>query len=228
MIFSHWSSIPLVSYILFGIFVAVSLTHIVICFLEKEKARMITKPMCLAFLSAAVIFAIPTHPLVYIGLLLSMLGDILLLRQHKVLFLVTGTFSFYFAHACFIAEYLIICQPMPYYGYIATAVAYILIVLFGFRFLRKAIKTPALAMGGINYFAIILMDFAWSIIACILGHVDFLILNALGMTSFVFSDAFLVRNLFVKRQKKSHFVIMTSYLLAEALVAVGFTLTLLA
>lgn len=228
MVFTHWSDIPVAAYILFGLFVAVSLTHLVFCWLEQEKARMITKPMCLAFLTAAIIVANPTHPLVYIGLLLSMVGDILLLRQHKVLFLVCGTFAFYFAHACYIAQYLIICQPMPYYGYIATAVAYLLIVLFGYRFLRKAIKTRGLAIGGINYFAIIFMDFAWSIIACILGHVDFLILNALGMTSFVFSDAFLVRNLFVKRQKKSHFIIMTSYLLAEALVAVGFTLTLLA
>jgi hypothetical protein len=43
------------------------ITNLVSAFLEKETVRKISKPFCLLFLGIAVAFAIPNHPMVYLG-----------------------------------------------------------------------------------------------------------------------------------------------------------------
>ena len=58
------------------------LIHLFFAFTENEKWRKITKPINLLFLTLAALIILPTHPLIYIGALMGMIGDILLLRNH--------------------------------------------------------------------------------------------------------------------------------------------------
>ncbi|MCI7212824.1 MAG: hypothetical protein MR467_01565, partial [Bacillales bacterium] len=62
-------------YVFIGLFLLISIIHLVFCFKEMEKWRKITKPFCVIILAIAIAFASPTQYLIYIGLLFGVIGD---------------------------------------------------------------------------------------------------------------------------------------------------------
>lgn len=222
-----FQAIPVVSYVFFGLFVAVSLTHLVFCYLEKELARKITKPFCVLFLTLAVAFTIPRYPLVYLGLFFGLLGDTFLLKKHKVWPFVGGMVSFLVGHILYIIQMILIAQPDHYAYFLVMGLYVLLFVVFMFRPVNKVARMKGLAFGGDVYFAILSLDLIWAIICCARGHFDYCFLVVLGAICFIISDIYLAYTSFVSNRKRRDFFIMLTYLLAQSLIALGLTFTLL-
>jgi len=222
-----WNRIPLASYIFFGLFVVASIVHLVFCFLEKEKARKFTKCFTTLFLGIAAVFAVPTSPLVYVGVFMGMLGDLCLLKKHKVMPFVAGMLSFLANHVLYILAYMFLCGPLHYGYYLSTALYCILFPVLFYQVGRKIIHQRFIAFGGVAYFGFLLLDLIWAIIACAKGNVDYCLLAVFGAACFIASDIFLARTLFKKDVKRRDFFIMITYLLAQGLIVAGLVFTIL-
>ena len=222
-----WNRIPIASYIFFGLFLLTSVVHLVFCFFEMELPRKITKCFTTGFLSIACIIAIPTEPLVYLGCVFSMLGDLFLLKKHKVWPFVGGMVSFLVAHICYIAAFIALCQPLHYGYYVFLAVYMVVFPVLFFQVAKRIVHQKKIVFGGTMYFAVLTMDLIWAIIACCKGHLDYCLLCAFGAASFLVSDIFLTKTMFQRDVKRRDFYIMATYLLAQGLIIAGFTMTLL-
>ena len=67
------------------LFIACSVTHLVFVFLEKEKARMITKGLIVGTLLIFALISKTKEPLIYLGLVSSLFADLILLLTQKQL-----------------------------------------------------------------------------------------------------------------------------------------------
>ena len=222
-----WSRIPIVSYVFFGLFLAVTVLHLIFCFFTLELPRKITKGMTTALLGIAVVCAIPTEPLPYIGLFLGMSGDIALLKKHKVLPFVLGLVFFLVGHILYIVEYVLLCAPV-HWGIIVGIVVYALLspLLFG-QIAKKIVHQKKLIVGGAFYLDVLTLALITPIIACGLGKVNYLLLCVFGAVSFLLSDIILTYTMFKRDVPRRDFYIMFTYLLAQGLIAAGFTMTVL-
>ena len=222
----NFASIPIASYVFFGLFVVSSIVHLVFCFLEKELARKITKPFCVAFLAIAIAIFIPQYPLVYVGMLLGWVGDICLLKKNKVWPFACGMIAFLIGHILYISQLMIIAKPNHYAYFLVMALYLILFILFMFRPINKVAHIKGLAFGGDVYFATLSLDLIWAVICCINGYFDYCFIIVLGAICFIVSDIYLAYNSFVSRRKRKDFYIMVTYLLAQSLIGIGFAFTL--
>ncbi len=222
-----WSRIPVASYVFFGLFVLTSIVHLVFCFLEMEKCRKATKCFTTLFLGVAAVIAVPTEPLLYIGVFMGMLGDFCLLKKHKVLPFVGGMVSFMVNHILYIAAFIKLTAPQHYSAYLATALYCLLFPVIFYNVAHKVIHQRHLAFGGTAYFGFLVLDAIWAVLACCFGHVDYCLICAFGGLCFILSDTFLAYTMFKKDVKRRDFYIMFTYLLAQALIVVGFVLTML-
>lgn len=222
-----WSKIPVASYVFFGLFVAISLVHLVFCYFEKEFARKLTKTFTTLFLGVAVAIAIPNEPLVYIGCFMGMLGDAFLLKKHKVWPFVLGMVSFLAGHALYIAAYMKLCGTLHWAYYVFTALFLVLFPIIGIHFTRKIVHQKGIAFGGTVYFGVLFMNLIWAIIASANGHANYVLLCVFGALCFIISDMFLTYTLFKRNVKRRDFYIMSTYLLAQTLIVLGFALTLI-
>lgn len=223
----NFQAIPVVAYIFFGLFLLFSIIHLVFCYLENEKWRKLTKCFTTLALGIAAVIAIPQSPLVYLGVFFGMLGDFCLLKKHKVWPFVGGMVSFLINHILYIVMFMMLCGPLHYGFYVATGLYVVLFPLLFYQVGRKIIHQRHLAFGGTFYFAFLVLDFIWAVIACAQGNVDFCLLAAFGAACFIISDIFLAYTLFKKNIKRRDFYIMATYLLAQGLIVVGFVFTIL-
>ncbi len=218
------SAIPVASYVFFGLAMIATAIELYFAFVENELGRKIAKCFCVGFLVVmAMCWKIDAWP-VYVGAIFGVIGDFFLLKKHKVYPMVLGTLSFLIGHAFYIAAYCLLCA-FPWWVYVAFAVFYLLFCLLGYGIIHKAVKEPHMAFGAILYFGTLVLDFLFAVTGCFFGRFEFLFLCALGGVSFIVSDCFLVRTSFVKDVKRRDFFIMSTYVLAQALIIIGLCLT---
>lgn len=213
--------------VFFSLFLLSSIIHLVFCFLEKEKLRKITKPFCVFFLAIAVIFICPNEWLIYTGLLFGVVGDILLLKKHKVWPLVIGTFSFFVNHCLFIAEAIKLCFPINNFIYFFMALFPILFCLISYYPFKKVFRQGQLTFGGSIYCSFLALDFLMMLVLAIMYKPQFLLVSSIGGFAFIASDIFLCYTLFIKDVKRRDFFIMALYLIAQALISFGLAFTFL-
>ncbi len=222
-----WSRIPIASYVFFGIFLAIALAHLIFCFFQLELPRKITKGLTTMALGVAVVCAIPTEPLPYIGLFLGMAGDFALLKKHKVFPFVLGLVLFLVGHIVYIVEYIRLCAPV-HWGFPIGVIVYGLISPFLFSLIsRKVVHQKRLIVGGALYLDVLTLALITPIIACGLGKTNYLLLCVFGAASFLLSDIILTYTMFKRDVPRRDFYIMFTYLLAQALIACGFVFTVL-
>lgn len=221
--------IPLASFVFFGIFFAVSTWHIVLCVVRQSGfMRKATKSLCVLSLAIAVIIAVPTYPLLYIGLFCGAIGDFLLIFKRKPVLFILGAVFFLANHVLFITQGLILLSPftsgqsigMMIFIILASALAYFI----AFRFLKKMKR----AIPGGVYVLALLCNVALYTFACCTGRWQYFLVCLIGAISFVASDMMLAYSLFVKGNQKSRHLVMASYLIAQFLISFGYVLTLLA
>lgn len=219
-----FASIPVVTYVFLGVFVVVSGIHLYFCFVENELARKITKPMTTgALLVAAMVMNIQAVT-IYLALFCGFLGDVFLLKKHKVLPFVLGMLAFMGNHILNIASVCILVKPeWPYY--VGGALFLILFSFIGYHFVSKFVHQKKLAFGGTVYLGLIVLSFLAAVVACARGYSNYMLLAAFGGVSFIVSDLFLAKSSFIRNFKRRDFFIMSTYLLAQLLIVSGFLLT---
>ena len=222
-----WNKIPVAGYVFFAIFLLVSLIHLIFCFYENEKWRKITKCLTTGSLFIALVIAIPAHPLPYIGLFLGLLGDFFLLKKHKVWPFALGLISFLAGHVVYIAEIFLLTGELSW-GYIVSFVFYLVIFPIAFyNLIHRLIHQRHLAFGGTLYAAVISSALLMTIFSLANGASEYMVLVLLGYIAFIISDTMLALTLFKRNIKRRDFFIMSTYLLAQGLIAVGFCFYLL-
>ena len=220
-------SISIVGYVFFGLFLAASITQVILAILNKEKARRIEKSFCLLFLTIFAIITVPTSPFVYIGAFLAMMGDLLLAFRKKMLFYI-GSFTFAFSHVFYlISIIMIVGSTIPWFVYVIAGVVVVLFYLATTNLIAKRltkIKFEQYTMMG--YFTILFYNFLIMMVAMI-NIPLYLFIVTIGGFVFIVSDSILVYNQFYKPIKRAEVLVMSTYLLAQMLIVVGLVFTLL-
>ena len=221
------TSLPIVSYIFFGLFLVASIAQVTLAALNLEKARRIEKSFCLLFLAIFAVVTVPTSPFVYIGAFLSMLGDLLLAFRKKMLFYI-GSFTFAFSHIFYLISIIQIIDPLlPWFVYFIALVVVILFYLATTNLIAKRltqIKFEQYTMMG--YFTFLLYNFLIMMMSTIFMPFFFFIV-VIGGFIFIISDSCIVYNQFYKPIKNAEVIVMSTYLIAQALIVVGLVFTIL-
>lgn len=217
---------PIPAYIFFGLFVVAAIVQLFFAFIENQKLRRREKFLCMLMLGIATVIAFPNEPLIYVGAFLGMIGDILVLRTKTFTF---GSVSFLLGHFCYIFEALWkvvgfenleIWHPFLIIG---TFVVIFVGMFLACKFKTKHTKFDCIAQS--LYFAVQVTYIPVFIISMVTVG-SFMYLCLIGACLFIISDGILIKNHFGKKWKRYDFYIMLTYLLAEALIIVGFALTL--
>lgn len=215
----------LVFLILFGV---ISLIHLYFCYKENERYRTATKPLCLLFLALAAVFYAPREPLIYIGALMGLGGDIFLLRKKDKLWFFIGMILFIIGHVLyFFAINKGLTVELPWYSYLIIVGGLLLIGVAALP-LTKKLAGATTAFVGNMYMSILLLQLGFGIALAVTNEAHVLsgILFACGYLSFFISDTILTLTTFVKDVKRRDLYIMFFYLLAEALIVSSLCLLL--
>jgi len=220
-------------YLALGLFLACSLFHLVVAFLEKEKLRKISKPFCLLFLSIAAILAVPHYPMLYIAALAGFVGDIILIWKDNKVCVGLGVVSFWIGHGLYIASMIQILysagvfanSPFAWGWMILFVVLVMLLSVYPMALITNHSKI--FTAFGIFYSTILICVGAAAIMGTCLGFAQYFYLVIIGDVCFIASDSILAYTIFIKDFKRRDFYIMVTYLLGEAFILSGLVLTLL-
>lgn len=208
--------------VIFGI---TSIIHLVFCYLEKENARMISKPLCLFFLMIATIPMIKAHPGLFLGAMFSCIGDIFLIWNKKEKMFMAGTISFFVAHLMHLIELVgLLTFHIPWFVYLIAA-------LVGVGVDILLCKTNTKTYGKLlapfcNYYAFtLIIMFAMSFILAVTGsYKNYAVMLVVGYASFIVSDLILSKTTFEKDIKRRDFPIMITYLIGELFIIMSLML----
>lgn len=218
---------PIVVYVFLGLFLVASILQIIFAFTENQRFRRKEKFACMLTLAIAIIFAVPDHPLIYIGAFLAMFGDIFVLRK-KTFNL--GVISFFLSHLAYIFEcqFMIIGESnIRWFQHVIFILTYIVVALAMFAIIKKnKNRTTINKIAQSLYFAILSVYIPVFAVAMDLVG-SYMFLSLIGCFVFVISDSILVYTHFVRKFKRYDFYIMLTYLIAEFLIVAGFVLTLI-
>lgn len=221
------SSLNIGSYIVFGIFVICAIIQLVFAFLEKEKQRRIEKPLCLLSLAVFSLVCLPAKPLIYVGALLGMIGDILVIIKDKKYFSF-GVFSFFLGHLCYIGLIIILMinNNVEWFYYLIPVICFVLFyfaLLFPFKKFEKRVH---MRMGMALYYATLFTLLPFMIVSYVFVG-SYLFLGIIGAVFFVISDLIILYTKYIQKFKRYDFYIMLTYLLAQSLIILSFVFTII-
>ena len=217
---------PILTYVFVGLFAVASILQLAFAFIENQKLRRKEKILCMMMLGIAAIFAFPTHPLIYIGAFLGMIGDWCVLRKKTFNI---GVVAFFLGHLAYIFECLFMIigeQNIRWFHHVIYIMVYIVVALAMFAACKKAKNHTTLnKIAQSFYFAILAVYIpVFSLAIATVG--SFMFLSLIGSIIFIISDSLLVVTHFGFKFKRYDFYIMLTYLIAEFLIVAGFVLTL--
>ena len=194
---------------------AVSLIHLFFCWSGRSTLwQKGTKVLLMPLLLGAVACSGKGPALLWAALTLGWIGDVLLLWPDRPAFFLGGLVSFLAGHGCYI-PLLLGKRALPWGWAAVIGAALAGVGTAAYLSLRKSLprwmKLPALA-----YLTVILaMAFsAWlSSVPALIG----------GAMLFVLSDYLLARGLFVRKLPRGDFLVILTYLLAQALISLHVT-----
>ena len=219
----------ILSVFVFAVFLVM---HLVSCFLGLERARMVTKCMLMPFLIISLQAYGCDNILIYAALLFGLLGDLLIVVSTSKLFFMMGMLSFGINH---LLNLVTIVSMLPYHlniwHYIAAGILAILYIgAFGY-FLRSYMPKVSFINGGYSY--IILLNIITAVMLMISlydkNNISVFLVSIvvlLGVIIFSISDTLIAINMYVKTLKRSSFFTMSTYLLAQVLIAFGLAIIL--
>lgn len=201
------------------LFVLYCLIHLVSCYLEKELPRKITKVFIIPFLILGLILSKTFHLLLYIGLILGWIGDVLLVFNKKKRYFILGGISFMLGHIAYVISAFTLLfkkyslNNLPIWLFILLSIIAIVFLIFTTVRIRKHFGFYAYM--GAFYFYILVV----SIITCIITERYIL---SIGFAIFMISDSILSIARFAHPIKRQHFYIMSTYILAQTLICLSF------
>lgn len=219
------SSMNIGAYIVFGIFVICAIIQLVFAFLEKEKYRRIEKPLCLLTLAVFSLVCLPNKPLIYVGAILGMIGDILVIVKDKKYFSF-GVFSFFLGHLCYITLIIIfmVNSNVEWFYYLIPAICFVIFYFALFFPFKKFEKRVHMRMGMALYYATLFTLLPFMIVSYVFVG-SYLFLGIIGASFFVISDLIILYTKYIKKFKRYDFYIMFTYLIAQTLIVLSFVFT---
>lgn len=214
---------PIPAHIFLGLFAIASILQLIFAFIENEKLRRKEKSFCLLFLALFAVFAFPDKPLICIGALFGLAGDILDLSPKTF---VIGVVCFYLGHLCYIFE--IIYQVFNFVLLLEQWLALITtnLVVTGimlFFCIKFSNHSTLNTIGQSMYFAI-LVTYIPLLIFAVIDFGKMMIVPLVGSLLFIASDSLLGKTHFGRKFKRYNFYVMLTYLLAEFLIVFGLVL----
>lgn len=207
------------------LFFILSSIEIFFGFIENEPSRKKWKVFPTLILGIALIIAFPTHPLVYVAVLLGCIGDLLLIWEFNKIMFLCGGVSFFTGHILYLVEIILTGKiNLPWYGYIAIVAGYIAFFLFLVLTLKKKLGSILMVIAASFYFYILFLNFSLSIIAIINTQNYYLLMVTIGYLTFIVSDTMLSYKLFIREYKMDDFYIMFTYLLSQLMISMGLLL----
>ncbi len=221
--------IGIASFIFFTLFFVASILELIFSFLVLSKPRAIVKPFCLLFLIIAVAIALYDHPLLYVAIFFGFLGDIALLFKNKKAGLFTGISFFFVEHFLLFFELTFFYTAavgiiLSWWIYLIVALIYVLVILISFKQIYKLTKKLYLTVIGVNYTASLFLLLNFSLILTIYAY-QWVLFVFIGYILFIISDSILTTGIYIKKHKRHHFFVMSTYLAAQFLIVLGFMLT---
>ena len=210
-------------YIFLAIFIVSTAFHLYASLRKETKKRNISKPfIILSLLGFYVLAARQVSAAIVIALILSWIGDVLLIPK-GIKWFTAGGISFMIGHFFFILGYLkdIDLAAIPVFVVILLAIFFTAAVTFIFSKLKPYLPKPLfypmllylLINGAMNCFAI----FRGISLSSLPG-----IVTAIGAALFFVSDSSLFFVRFHKNSAlKTHFLVMLTYSIGEFLIIMG-------
>ncbi len=218
---SREAIVLLIGGIIFFIMTFIELTF---CFIENEKLRKIFKIFPVLILSLTFLIAFPNYPLVYVGSLLGVVGDLILIFEKKQVFFYIGAVSFFIGHVFYLISTIILSGiEYSWYHYLLIVIGYLLllvVIIVGFRKDFKLIERILVSF----YFGIMIFSLINSFVTGIKYGEYNLFLISLGYLCFLISDSLLVKKVFKGEYKRDDFYIMSTYVAAEFFIVLAFVL----
>jgi len=207
------------------LFAIAAVFHLVSCFWKDAKYADLSKPLLMPLLAlTAVLSLIPaaapvsTVVLVTLALIAATAGDVLLLDASKWRF-IAGTICFFAGHVfylCLFAPAIAHIAPWSWAIFIPVALA------FTYASWTTINKPTGISGIFIVVYTLILCTMVYSGVAGIISHYTAgSLFVLLGSLLFIASDGILSLTLFKKDFYPSRFVIMATYIAAEALLVYG-------
>lgn len=204
------------------LFLAISITHLVVAYKELENCRKITKVFILFSLMLVLLSFKINNLWLYLALICSLIGDALLLIPSKKAFVV-GACSFSLTHFTYLG---VIGSLLPsqfnwcYYG---------ILVLAGYLFVELIKNRMKKYMGKLTipsslYMYLILAEWTSALLLLIFVPSVWSVITFIGVTLFFVSDAILICSRFIKEFSRAHFYLMIFYISAQGclLLSLGF------
>lgn len=228
MLFEAFNKLSIASIILLILFGVASVIQLVLAFLELEKYRRMEKAFCLGLLTAFTAVTLPTHPMLYIATFLGMLGDIFVILPNKKFFYL-GAVCFYNGFILYALEGLLILlggnvAPIIW---VVIAVTYVVMNLAVMFLLGRRICPNKGEMVGLGLYLGPLFTLVPVMVYIMVNGGGLMVLSLIGVIFFLVSDLTITFTKYVKKFKRYDFVIMSTYLIAQFLIVMGYTLTYL-
>lgn len=229
MLIDAFNKLNIASVILLILFGIACVIQLVFAFFELEKYRRIEKPFLLALLTAFAAVTLPDHPFIYAATFVAMLGDIFVILPNKKFFYL-GAFCFFMGFLFYALEALVkyMGGSTPIYMFVVIFGTYIVMVITLGFFIGPRIADNMGESVGIGLYLAPLITLIPIMTYVTVKGGYFMFLSLIGVCFFLFSDSLITYTKFVKKFKRYDFFVMGTYLIAEFLIVMGFTLSYLA
>jgi len=204
-------------------FVIVTFIDLYLINSKQEKKRLFTKPLIVpAIILIYILFSHQYNKFLLLALLFSFFGDLLLLFSEKKLFFRLGLFAFLSSHLFYIYTFV---ENIPFnrispFWILLVFIPYIIYAWKIFRDLRPYLEHYFIPV--ILYIVTIIgMSYA-SLFRFWTSQGPSYWLPLIGSIFFIISDTLLATRNFKYGQKKGWMSVMTSYVLAQLFIMIGF------
>jgi uncharacterized membrane protein YhhN len=201
-----------------GIFAAAALAHLVSLFFGNHPLRALTKACLLPpLLGLYLVRAEPPLAPVILAILLGWLGDLLLLREGR-LFFILGLAGFLLGHAAYIAAFLSRVPALNLPALALSGAAALILAVLGLRFIKpdRPLFIP------VCLYALVLELMSLCALQLALYRRDPPSLGIFaGSVCFLISDSLLALNTFRASPRPGGFPVMLSYIAAQFLIVWG-------
>lgn len=197
--------------------------HLVFCFLEKQKARKITKCFCVVSIALIAWLLGTKNIFVYFALFFGLLGDLCLIFKDNKKILVLGMIAFGINHILYFVGALYKISNLHFCYYFVITFVFIIISLIIYLlgkkyFLDMSIPSSlyASSLGTETLVMIIFWIYSYKYFSYPLCFLPFI-----GNLVFIASDLYLAKTLFIKHDKREDFYIMLTYLAGQFILALS-------
>ena len=202
--------------------------HLFCCFFSIENPRMFTKVFLMPFLSLIYYKSTPKEKFsksIFAGLIFGFLGDVILLGDNYLPFILLGIIFFFFGHILYTINFIIETGLKNYKKYflfviIITSV-YTLYAAFALSNLKEGFERGDLLIPGICYISLLAITNITSGIYAYTYFNIYAILVHFGTFIFTISDFILARKMFYENKKYYQVILMATYILAQTLICFG-------